>query len=59
MSYAHRAVLSPSPIFSTMISRGLFARAQASVSASDVRVTQRGGPSPKIDLSGTQASVTF
>jgi len=42
-----------------MISRGLFARAQASVSASDVRVTQRGGPSPKIDLSGTQASVTF
>jgi len=35
------------------------ASASISVSANDACVTQRGGSSPKIELSGTQATVTF
>jgi uncharacterized lipoprotein YajG len=35
------------------------ASATVSVSGTDVRVRQLGGPRPKIELSGTQATVTF
>jgi hypothetical protein len=35
------------------------ASARISTTANDVGVTQNGGPSPKIELSGNQATVTF
>jgi len=35
------------------------ASARISTSENDVRVTQRGGPSPRIELRGKQAIVTF
>jgi len=35
------------------------ASARISTTANDVGVTQKGGPSPKIELSGNQATVTF
>jgi hypothetical protein len=35
------------------------ASANVAVSGTDVRVRQLGGPRPKIELSGTQATVTF
>jgi histidine ammonia-lyase len=35
------------------------ASANVTVSGTDVRVTQLGGPRPKIELSGQQATVTF
>jgi len=45
----------------TVIQQSNIRRASASISVSgnDVRVTQRGGPSPRIELSGNQAIVTF
>ena len=45
----------------TMIQQSNVAGASARIatSANDVGVTQQGGPSPKIELSGNQATVTF
>ena len=45
----------------TVIRQSNIRRASASITVSenDVRVTQRGGPSPTIKLSGNQAIITF